>query len=73
MELRESPAALGFATAHIVLNRSLVHSGAIRQQRRTFAVMGNEVNISARLMTAAWPGQIWCRRGWRSPSPENLS
>ena len=60
LELRDLPAALGYLQPlHIGLSRGLVHSGAYGgQQRRTFAVMGNEVNISARLMTAAWPGQI---------------
>ncbi len=60
LELRNLPAALGYLQAlQIGISRGLVHSGAYGgQQRRTFAVMGNEVNISARLMTAAGPGQI---------------
>ena len=41
------------------LSRGLVQSGAYGgPQRRTFAVMGNEVNITARLMTHAEPEQI---------------
>ena len=60
LELRQLPAALGYLQPlHMGISRGLVHSGAYGgQQRRTFAVMGNEVNISARLMTTAAPGQI---------------
>lgn len=60
LELRDLPAALGYLEPlQMGISRGLVHSGAYGgQQRRTFAVMGNEVNISARLMTTAAPGQI---------------
>ena len=66
---RAAAAALGLRDAagglpyldplQIGISRGLVHSGAYGgSQRRTFAVMGNEVNIAARLMTHARPGQI---------------
>lgn len=43
----------------IGISSGLVHSGAYGSpDRRTYGVVGNEVNISARLMTAATPGQI---------------
>lgn len=60
LELRELPARLDFLDPlHIGISRGLVHSGAYGGSiRRSFAVMGNEVNISARLMTHARPGQI---------------
>lgn len=43
----------------IGISSGLVHSGAYGSpERRTYGVVGNEVNVSARLMTAAAPGQI---------------
>ncbi len=43
----------------IGISQGLVHSGAYGSpERSTYGVVGNEVNISARLMGAAEPGQI---------------
>ena len=53
LELREMAATLGYLEPlQIGISRGLIHSGAYGgPHRRTFAVMGNEVNISARLMS----------------------
>lgn len=58
--MREAAAGLPYIDPlRIGISRGLVHSGAYGGPlRRTFAVMGNEVNIAARLMTHARPGQI---------------
>jgi len=60
LELRDLPAQLPFLQpVQIGVSQGLTHSGAYGSPiRRTFGVMGNEVNISARLMTTARPGQI---------------
>ncbi|MCB8984256.1 MAG: AAA family ATPase [Ardenticatenaceae bacterium] len=60
MELRSLPAQFPFLQpVRIGISQGLTHSGAYGGfVRRTYAVMGNEVNISARLMTTAVPGQI---------------
>lgn len=60
LELREVAATLGYLEPlQIGISRGLIHSGTYGgPHRRTFAVMGNEVNISARLMSQARPGQI---------------
>ena len=60
LELRDLPTALPFLDPlTISISRGLIHSGAYGgPERRTFAVMGNEVNVAARLMTAAQPGQV---------------
>lgn len=45
--------------AHIGISQGLTHSGAYGSPvRRTYGVMGNHVNIAARLMSIAQPGQI---------------
>jgi class 3 adenylate cyclase len=55
--LTESVAFL--ARPQIGISTGLVHSGAYGSpERRTYGVIGNEVNVAARLMTAAAPGQI---------------
>jgi class 3 adenylate cyclase len=47
------------ARPQIGISTGLVHSGAYGSpDRRTYGVIGNEVNVAARLMTAAAPGQI---------------
>ncbi len=60
LELRDIPRALPYlAPLRIGISRGLVHSGAYGgPQRRTYSVTGNEVNVSARLMSHAAPGQI---------------
>ena len=60
LALRAAAAELSFIDPlQIGISRGLVHSGAYGgPQRRTYAIMGNEVNIAARLMTTAQPGQI---------------
>jgi len=60
LELRHLPAQFTFLQpVQIGISQGLTHSGAYGGPvRRTYAVMGNDVNISARLMTVAAPGQI---------------
>jgi len=60
LAIRESAAELPWLDPlRIGISRGLVQSGAYGgSRRRTFAAMGNEVNITARLMTHARPGQI---------------
>lgn len=60
LELNHMAAGLGFLEPlQIGISQGLTHSGAYGgPRRRTFGVMGNEVNLSARLMVAARPGQI---------------
>ncbi len=60
LELLALPDELPFLDPiHIGISRGLIHSGAYGgPERRTFSVMGKEVNVAARLMTAAQPGQI---------------
>jgi class 3 adenylate cyclase len=60
LELREVARSLDFLSdVQIGISFGTVHSGAYGSvARRTFGVVGNEVNISARLMTTAVPGQI---------------
>ena len=60
LEMRDLAQALGFlGPLQIGISSGLVYSGAYGSpHRRTYGVMGNEVNISARLMSVAQPGQI---------------
>jgi len=60
LELLKLPVHFPFLQPlQIGISQGLTHSGAYGGSiRRTYAVMGNEVNISARLMTTARPGQI---------------
>lgn len=60
LELRQPPPELGFITApQIGLSQGRMRTGAYGSEtRRTYGVLGDEVNISARLMAVAQPGQI---------------
>ncbi len=60
LDLRDLPATLDFLEPlQIGISRGLTHSGAYGgSHRRTYGIMGSEVNFSARLMIAARPGQI---------------
>lgn len=60
LELRQPPPELSFVTApQIGLSQGRMRTGAYGSEtRRTYGVLGDEVNISARLMAAAQPGQI---------------
>jgi len=60
LELSRLAAGLGYLEPlQIGMSQGVTHSGAYGgSRRRAFAVMGNEVNLSARLMAAARPGQI---------------
>jgi adenylate cyclase len=60
MELQSPPAELDFITpVRIGISRGRVRTGAYGgPTRRTYGVLGNEVNVSARLMGEARPGQI---------------
>lgn len=60
LELRTPPADFSFlANIQIGLSRGRMRTGAYGgQTRRTYGVLGDEVNTSARLMGAAQPGQV---------------
>jgi class 3 adenylate cyclase/tetratricopeptide (TPR) repeat protein len=60
LALRELPHSFPYIQPlQIGISRGQTHSGAYGSpQRRTYGVLGSDVNISARLMTTARPGQI---------------
>lgn len=60
LELRQAAAALDYLEpVRVGISHGLVHSGTYGSpDRRTFGVIGSQVNIAARLMTFAEPGQI---------------
>jgi len=60
LEIRDLPAVLGdLLPVQVGLSQGQTHSGTYGSpQRRTFGVLGSDVNISARLMATAVPGQI---------------
>ncbi len=64
LELRSLPAELGFEDqAQIGISRGRMWTGAYGSPtRRTYGVLGDEVNVAARLMQYAEPGQIIVRR-----------
>ncbi|MBL8055850.1 MAG: tetratricopeptide repeat protein, partial [Anaerolineales bacterium] len=59
LELREPPAELSFGPApQIGLSQGLLRAGAYGgMTRRTYGVLGDEVNLAARLMQHAAPGE----------------
>lgn len=61
LELRALPAALDFIRpVQIGLTQGTLRTGAYGgDTRRTYGVLGDEVNLAARLMQAAPPGEIW--------------
>lgn len=60
LELRVPPPAFGFiSSVQIGLSRGEMRTGAYGSAtRRTYGALGDEVNLAARLMQAAPPGQI---------------
>jgi class 3 adenylate cyclase/tetratricopeptide (TPR) repeat protein len=60
LKLAALPASLGFINCiRIGVSQGVAHAGAYGgKARRTFGVLGEAVNLSARLMQAAAPGQI---------------
>ncbi|MFQ5399559.1 MAG: AAA family ATPase [Anaerolineae bacterium] len=60
LELRQPPPEFDFISdVQIGLSQGRLHAGASGgPTRRTYGVLGNEVNVAARLMSAAQPGQI---------------
>jgi class 3 adenylate cyclase/tetratricopeptide (TPR) repeat protein len=60
LELAALPASLGFINCiRIGISQGVAHAGAYGgKARRTFGVLGETVNLAARLMQAAAPGQI---------------
>lgn len=64
LELRNPPAAFNYITEiQIGISRGRVWAGQCgARSRHTYGVMGNEVNMAARLMSRARPGQVLVRR-----------
>jgi predicted ATPase/class 3 adenylate cyclase len=62
LELQRRPAELGWVTGvQIGLSRGRVRAGAYGSRtRRTYGAQGDEVNVAARLMQAAPPGEVRC-------------
>jgi adenylate cyclase len=60
LELSQTPRELAFmGDVHIGMSRGVMRVGAFgSRSRRTYGVLGDEVNVAARLMQAAGPGQI---------------
>ena len=60
LELARPPEALGFITpAQIGLSQGLARTGSYGGSlRKTYDILGDQVNLAARLMTLAQPGQI---------------
>jgi class 3 adenylate cyclase len=59
-ELRDPPPDLAFAgPVQIGLSRGVMRTGAVGSlSRRSYAALGDEVNLTARLMSVAAPGQV---------------
>ena len=74
IEICEVTDALGYLDpAQIGISSGLVHSGAYGSpERSTYGVIGNDVNISARLMAAAEPGQILVSTGAQAMLAESF-
>jgi class 3 adenylate cyclase/tetratricopeptide (TPR) repeat protein len=60
--LRQRPAELDFITdVQIGVARGAAYSGATGSpKRRAYVVIGEKVNLAARMMQAAAPGDLWC-------------
>ena len=60
LELRNPPATLNFIQGvQIGISQGRMRTGAYGgQRRRTYGVLGDDVNLAARLMQAAQPGQV---------------
>jgi len=57
-----SPTASALLSQRIGINTGFVFAGNVgspRCHRREYTIMGDDVNLAARLMSAARPGQIW--------------
>jgi class 3 adenylate cyclase len=72
LELQELPADLGFITdVQIGLSQGRMRTGAYGgTMRRTYGVLGDDVNLAARLMQAAGSGQILVSQTVRQASAE---
>jgi len=75
LELREIPAALDFITeVQIGISQGRMRTGAYGgTMRRTYGVMGDHVNLAARLMLAATPGQILVTQNVRQVAEDACS
>lgn len=75
LELRNLPTALNFITnVKIGISQGQIYTGAYGgTMRRTYGVMGDDVNLAARLMQAAAPGQILVSANARQPITDNFS
>jgi len=62
VELRQPPPALAYSSpVQIGVSQGWVRAGSYGSRyRRTYAALGDEVNVAARLMQAAAPGEVRC-------------
>jgi class 3 adenylate cyclase/Tfp pilus assembly protein PilF len=62
LELRDLPLSLHFCTeVRIGIARGQVYTGAYGSSaRRTYGALGDKVNLAARLMQLAGPGEVFC-------------
>lgn len=75
LELRNLPTALNFITnVKIGISQGQIYTGAYGgTMRRTYGVMGDDVNLAARLMQAAAPGQILVSANAHQPIASSFS
>ncbi|MCK6628716.1 MAG: tetratricopeptide repeat protein [Anaerolineae bacterium] len=75
LELRNLPIALNFiSNVKIGISQGQIYTGAYGgTMRRTYGVMGDDVNLAARLMQAAAPGQILVSANARQPVADTFS
>ncbi len=75
LELRDTPKRLDFVRrTHIGISRGVMRAGTVgNATRRTYAVLGDEVNLAARLMQLAGDGQIIVSGRVREASGEHFA
>lgn len=75
LELRVPPPELAFIGAvQIGISEGRMRTGAYGgTTRRTYGVLGDEVNLAARLMQHAPPGQIYANQAARKPTADAFS
>ncbi|HMA37326.1 MAG TPA: AAA family ATPase, partial [Chloroflexia bacterium] len=73
-ELATPRADLGITTVQIGLSQGVMRTGAYGSAtRRTYGVQGNEVNLAARLMQGAAPGQVLASVAVQAATAEHVA